>query len=232
MPERIRIQAIFFDLDGVLVDSSIAIPRSMNFALESQGLAPWPEESLHPFIGASLLQAFGEILELEGADPGLAEACIGSYRERYRETCLVETILMPGIEGALRRLGGRYPLAVVTAKPEAFARPILGKLGIVDCFREVVGPPLDPGREEAKAQTLERAMESLEIEAGSPSTPTPAAMVGDRHYDVAAGRAMCLTTVGVSWGIGSISELRSAGADHIVDSPEELAELFLQRGRC
>jgi phosphoglycolate phosphatase len=227
MPELIRVQAIFFDLDGVLVDSSIAIPRSINFALESQGLAPWPEESLHSFIGSSLLQAFGEILESEGADPELAEACIGRYRERYRETCLVETILMPGIEGTLRRLGGCYPLAVVTAKPEAFARPILGKLGIVDCFREVFGPPLDPGREEAKARTLERAMEALEIEAGSPSAPTPAAMVGDRHYDVAAGRAMCLTTVGVTWGVGSVSELRSAGADHIVDSPEELAQLFL-----
>jgi phosphoglycolate phosphatase len=51
-------------------------------------------------------------------------------------------------------------------------------------------------------------------------------MVGDRHFDVAAGRAMGLATVGVSWGIGSVSELRQAGADHIVASPEELARLF------
>ena len=227
MPELREIRAICFDLDGVLVDSSIAIPRSINFALEAQGLSPWPEERLHSFIGAPLLRAFGEILESQEADPGLAEACIGSYRERYRETCLVETILIPGIDETLRRLGERYSLAVVTAKPESFARPILGKLGIVDCFREVMGPPLDPGREEAKALTLERAMEALGIETGSLRAPTPAAMVGDRHYDVAAGRASGLTTVRVSWGIGSVSELRRAGADHIVNSPEELARLFL-----
>jgi phosphoglycolate phosphatase len=221
-----EIRAIFFDLDGVLVDSSIAIPRAINFALESQGLAPRSEESLHPFIGPPLLQAFSEILDSEAADPGLAEACVGSYRERYRQTSLDETILMPGIKGTLRRLAGHYALAVVTAKPEAFARPILGKLGIVDCFDEIVGPPLDSGRQEAKALTLERAMETLGIETRSLAAPTPAAMVGDRHFDVTAGRAMRLATVGVSWGIGSVSELRRAGADHIVNSPEELAQLF------
>jgi phosphoglycolate phosphatase len=226
MSELSEIRAIFFDLDGVLVDSSIAIPRAINFALESQGLEPWPEERLHPFIGPPLLQAFGEILESEEADPGLAEACVRSYRERYRQSSLEETILMPEIEGALRQLSGRYALAVVTAKPEAYARPILGKLGIVDCFRQVVGPSLDPGRHEAKAETLERAMEALGIETRSTDAPASAAMVGDRHFDVAAGRAMGLATVGVSWGIGSVSELRQAGAEHIVASPEELARLF------
>ena len=102
MSQLSGIRAIFFDLDGVLVDSSVAIPRSINFALESQGLAPRTEESLLPHIGSPLLQAFAEILESEAADPALAEACIGSYRERYRQACLDETLLMPGIEGALR----------------------------------------------------------------------------------------------------------------------------------
>ena len=225
MSDLSEIRAVFFDLDGVLVDSRIAIPRSINFALGCQGLVPGPEESLHRLIGAPLLQAFREILESEAADPGLAEACIGSYRERYRRTSLEETILIPGIEGPLRRLAGRYALGVVTAKPEAFARPILGKLGIVDCFDQVAGPPLDPGRQETKTLTLKRAMEALGIEPGP--LAAPAAMVGDRHFDVAAGRAMGLATVGVSWGIGSVSELRRAGADHIVNSPEELSQLFL-----
>jgi phosphoglycolate phosphatase len=226
MPELSEIRAIFFDLDGVLVDSSIAIPRAINFALESQGLAPRSEESLHPFIGPPLLQAFGEILESEAADPRLAEACVGSYRERYRRTSLDETILMPEIEATLRRLAGCYALAVVTAKPEAFARPILEKLGIADYFDAIAGPPLDPGHHEEKALTLERAMAALGIETRSVGAPAPAAMVGDRHFDVTAGRAMGLLTVGVNWGIGSVSELRHAGADHIVNSPEELARLF------
>jgi phosphoglycolate phosphatase len=226
MSDLSQVRTVFFDLDGVLVDSRIAIPRSINFALECQGLAPRSEESLHSSIGSPLLQAFREILESEAVDPGLAEACVGSYRERYRKTCLDETILMPDIEGAVRRLSERHTLAVVTSKPDAFARPILEKLGIADCFVEIVGPPLDPGRQEAKTLTLERAMEALGFETPSFGAPSPGAMVGDRHFDVAAGRATRLVTVGVSWGIGSVSELRHAGADHLVHSPEELARLF------
>lgn len=218
------LRAIFFDLDGVLVDSSIAIPRSINFALRRQGLAARPEECLHSFIGMPLLRAFGELLASQGADPGLAPACVESYRERYRERCLDETTLMPGIEATVRRLGGRHALAVVTAKPAAFAQPILEKLGIADCFVDVFGPSLARDRQEEKAETVRRAMAALGI--GARCGGAPAAMVGDRHYDVAAGRATGLVTVGVTWGIGSVSELRRAGADHIVGSPEELARLF------
>jgi phosphoglycolate phosphatase len=226
MSDLSRIRAVCFDLDGVLVDSRVAIPRSINFALEGQGLAPRPEETLHRWIGAPLLHAFREILESEAADPGLAEACISSYRERYRAACLEETILMPRIDGTVRRLAECYALAVVTSKPDTYARPILEKLGIADSFLEIVGPPLDSGRTEEKARTLERALGALGIESRSSGTPAPAAMVGDRHFDVTAGRAMGLATVGVSWGIGSVSELRRAGADHIVDSPEALVRLF------
>ena len=69
-------------------------------------------------------------------------------------------------------------------------------------------------------------MEVVGIETRSLGVPAPAAIVGDRHFDVTAGRAMGLATVGVSWGIGSLSELRGAGADYIVRSPEELVRLF------
>jgi phosphoglycolate phosphatase len=220
------IEALFFDLDGVLVDSRIAIPRSINFALECQGLAPRSEESLHCLIGAPLHQVFVDLLESEATDPGLAADCVESYRKRYREACLDETSLMPGIEGTVRRLAEGYSLAVVTAKPDTFARPILENLGIADCFLEIVGPPLDSRLSEGKTRTLERAMEALGIEARHSGAPACAAMVGDRHFDVAAGRAMGLVTVGVGWGIGSVSELGHAGADHIVGSPEELARLF------
>jgi len=226
MSDLSEVRTICFDLDGVLVDSRIAIPRSINFALECQGLAPRPEESLHSFIGPPLQQAFREILESEGADPELARACVESYRARYREAFLDETFLMPGIEPTVRRLTERYTLAVVTSKPSAFARPILEKLAVADCFLEIVGPPLLPGHHEQKTQTLERAMEVLGIETRSLGAAASAAIVGDRHFDVEAGRAMGLATVGVSWGIGSPSELRRAGADHIVNSPEELVRLF------
>jgi phosphoglycolate phosphatase len=221
-----EIAVILFDLDGVLVDSQIAIPRSINFALERQGFAARAEDSLVRFIGAPLRRVFRELLEAETADPEVADRCIESYRERYRTASLEETHLIPNIEAMLRRLTEEHVLAVVTSKPEIYARPILDRLGIVDCFVEIFGPCPDHGQQEDKTATLARGLRALGIAARPLGAPPSAAIVGDRHFDVAAGRALGLVTVGVSWGVGSVDELEGAGVDHLVESPDELTQLF------
>jgi pyrophosphatase PpaX len=56
------------------------------------------------------------------------------------------------------------------------------------------------------------------------STPSDAAFVGDSPFDMGAGKAAGVFTVGVSWGgIHSDHLLVEAGADLIVHSPRELA---------
>ena len=91
MSDLSRIRAVCFDLDEVLVDSRIAIPRSINFALECQGLAPRPEESLHRWIGSPLLHAFREILEQVRnfcqtyQDPSDVSRCQMLFRELLEE---------------------------------------------------------------------------------------------------------------------------------------------------
>jgi phosphoglycolate phosphatase len=208
---------LLFDLDGVLADSRVAIARSMNHALVAVGLTPAPEASLHPLIGPPLHAAFEELLAARGADVSLADACVAHYRERYATACVQETLPMAGVPEAVAALMPRVPLAVVTSKPVEFARPILATLGLAESFRAVIGPTLS-ARSEPKEVTLGRALAVFE--------ERPAAIVGDRHHDVEAGRAHGLYTVGVTWGIGSEAELRAAGASHIVHRPDELVALL------
>jgi len=216
------IQAVLFDLDGVLVDSRAPIARSINHALTRHGLPSRPEESLHPWIGPPLHDTFVTLLAEASADVTLAASCVAAYRERYRAASLEETHAFPGVAGLVARLAERAALAVATSKPVEFAGAILHTLGLAASFRAVVGPPLD-ARAEPKAQTVERALARLGLPA---RTGAPAVMVGDRRFDVEAGRAHGLRTVGVTWGIGSARELRDAGADDLVESPEELEALL------
>lgn len=213
-----RLAGVLFDLDGVLVDSRIAIARSMNHALAENGFATWREASLHPLIGPPLHDAFHEVITAQDGNPGRVDRCVASYRERYRTACVEETLPNEGIHDALGELRGRFALGVATSKPEAFALPILETLELSHFFESVVGPSLD-ARSEPKTRTVARALQALGADG-------PVAMVGDRSHDVVAGRGNGIVTIGVTWGIGGEAELRDAGADHVVHDPDELVTLL------
>lgn len=209
-------EAVFFDLDGCLVDSSSAIPRAYNEALTALGHPPQPVATLRRFIGPPLLEGFTTLLTELGDDPGRAVAGVAAYREVYGDIALADTTVVPGIEPALDALAD-LPLAVVTSKPAVFAEPILAALGLADRFEGVYAPGLR-ATTEAKAVSLARALAEV-VPAASPART---AMVGDRSHDVAAGRACGTATVGVTWGAGDRDELDRAGADHVIDDPDQL----------
>lgn len=209
-------EAIFFDLDGCLVDSERAIPRAYNEALTALGLPPQPVATLRRFIGPPLLEGFTTLLTELGGDPGRAMDGVTAYREVYGDIALADTEVVPGVEAALDALDG-VPLAVVTSKPAVFAEPILATLGLADRFRGVYAPDLR-ATTETKAVALARALQ--EIVPGA--APSGTFMVGDRSHDVVAGRSCGTRTVGVTWGAGDREELVGAGADRIIDRPDEL----------
>ena len=51
-------------------------------------------------------------------------------------------------------------------------------------------------------------------------------MVGDRKHDLLGAIANAMTPIGVSWGYGTVKELRGAGAKAIAGSPAELVNMI------
>jgi phosphoglycolate phosphatase len=209
--------ATLFDLDGLLVDSRAAIAGSMNHALAALGLAPRAAEELHVYIGPPLLETFELLLRDVGGDAARARECLEVYRTHYADHCTRDTPLHDGIADVLAALHGRTRLAVATSKFAAFARGILEALGVAPLFDAIVGPGLD-ALEEDKVVTVGRALAAVGT--------ADAAMIGDRHFDIAAARHHGIVAIGATWGIGSRWELVEAGADHVVDHPAELVALL------
>jgi phosphoglycolate phosphatase len=203
--------AALFDLDGVLIDSRIAIVRCIEHGLRSQGVPVPPAAELERFIGPPLIDAFAEL-----AGPDRAAACLAADRERYVVSSLQETVLVPGAREALAAVAAHVPVAVATTKPRAFAGPLCERLGLAAHLRAIAGPELD-APDEVKAVTVARALAALGLEPGA-----DAPLVGDRRHDAEAARANGLRCVGVLWGIGDEAELRAAGADPIVRDPVDL----------
>lgn len=209
-----RLTTVLFDLDGCLVDSREPILRSLNAALRSVGLSTITAVELEPLVGPPLQESVATVLTERDADLGLVAPIVAAFRDRYRTLAVELASTVPGMDQVVTEIGERYTLAVVTTKPQVFAEPILETLGLRDRLAAVVGTDLEAV--EPKRETLARALQRLSVPPGS------AVMVGDRRYDVAAARAHGAASIGVTWGHGTADELRGAGADHLVDGPEEL----------
>jgi phosphoglycolate phosphatase len=211
--------AVCLDLDGCVIDSTAAILPSVRVALEPLRLGDLPADELRGLIGPPLETGLTDLLARHGRDPGAARSVATAYRADYRIHMLERTTLVPGMAEAIAGLAEDRLVCVVTSKPGQFARPILDHLDVTPHLAFVEAPTLDLGGEPKKA-TLARALDRLGPAADG------AAMVGDRHHDVDAGKAHGLRTVGVLWGAGDEDELTEAGADAVVATPAELVAVL------
>lgn len=212
---------LLFDLDGTLTDPGLGITNSVLYALEKFGIVPASREELYPYIGPPLIDSFQKY---HGLTSKQAEEALGYYREYFSVRGLYENEPYPGIEALLRTLQrAGYTLIVATSKPEEFTHTILQHFRLDTYFSFVGGNTLDESRP-TKAAVIRYIQEHFPDLTGE-----NALMIGDRCYDMEGARACGLPAVGVLYGYGSRSELESAGADTVAQTPEELAEIIFRR---
>ena len=212
-----ELDAIFLDLDGCLVDSTLAITNSFDHALRSAGIAPRPPAVTRSFIGPPLGASFDRIVAEERRDPALAAVLVARYRERYRVMSAAETTIIPGIPEALASLRRHAPLAIVTSKLGRIAEQLVDEIGLRRHVA-IIHAPRDEHTIEPKDVTLRRAL------AATGARPNATFMIGDREHDVLAGKACGTATIGVLWGAGDRVELEAAGADRIIAHAHELPD--------
>ena len=118
-------------------------------------------------------------------------------------------------------------MAVVTSKRSAIARRGLEHTGIARYFPVVIGAD-DTERHKPDPEPVRLALTRLGV------APERAVFVGDAPFDIAAGRAAGVVTVGACWGAFTRLSLEGVGADHLLgclgDLPALLAGLETTAG--
>jgi phosphoglycolate phosphatase len=207
-------RTMLLDLDGTLIDSRPGIAASCEAALRALGHTPDPSFDITPLIGPPLPQVIGRLLDRFGDDR--VDAGIAAYRAHYGEIGLHQATIYPAIPEALRLLSARAQCFVVTSKRTIFASRIVTSLGLADGFRGVYGTEPD-GSLDDKANLIAAVLRAEALD------PRDAVMVGDRSHDVIGAHANGIRAIGALWGYGSRAELEAAGADALLDTPDDLA---------
>ena len=123
-------RAVVFDLDGVLIDSSEGIRRSLDVALVDLGLRELADDELRDLIGPPLLAGVHCLLTGRGAPPDLTVPVVERFRASYQSISVQLTKLMPGVESMLTVLSRSHlELAIATSKPSASTVLLVAAVG-------------------------------------------------------------------------------------------------------
>jgi phosphoglycolate phosphatase len=211
-----KIENILFDLDGTLTDPQPGITRSIQYALEKLGKPVPVVDDLLWCIGPPLQASLRKML---GPDADKAETALSIYRERFKEVGKFENKVYPGIPETLTGLNQiGFNLFVATSKPYIFTNEIMAHFGLLHFFKKVYGSELDGGLAD-KGELIAFILKKE----GLPAKNTM--MVGDRSHDIIGAKKHGVYSLGITYGYGTKEELVRAGADYIVDSPQEIMEL-------
>ncbi len=215
---------ILFDLDGTLTDSGLGITTCVQYALDSMGIHEPDLSKLTPFIGPPLLDSF---MEFYGFSKNQAQKAVDKYRERFSDVGIYENELYPGIEHMLKILcKKKYILGIASSKPTVFVEKILEHFKIKQYFKVIMGSELD-GRRSKKEEVIKEALKKMSPD-GKMLRSENVFMVGDRSFDVEGAKQFNIECIGVTYGYGSLQELKEAKAAYIVESVEELEEFILR----
>lgn len=200
---------VLFDLDGTLTDSHRGITNCIRYALE--GLNIQIPDDLSWCVGPPLHQSFAKILDTE--DPERLKDAITKFRERFVPIGMFENNVYCGITDMLGELLKQgFAVHVATSKPEIYAKQILNHFELDLFFKSIHGSELD-GTRTAKVELLQHVIEVLSL------NPARTVMVGDREHDLLGAKAHGIKTIAVTWGYGTLDELKPHAPDFICHSP-------------
>lgn len=210
------VQALFFDLDGTLVDSAADIHRSLNLALIHLGLSQVSAAQVRDWVGRGASRLVACVLQHLHQPMARHDELLAHFLSLYQAQVCVDSTVYPGVLVCLQRAQARgLHLACITNKPYRPAVDLLRALQLEDFFALILGGD-SLTHKKPHPQPLQHALAHFGLQ------PHQALMVGDSRNDVEAAHAARMRCVAVPYGYNHGEDVRSCQPDHLLDSLEFL----------
>ena len=213
-----RIKALCFDVDGTLSDTDDLYARKVSRFIP-KFLFKDPDHAARRFV--MWMEAPGNALLGLADRLGIDNEMVAviNWLSRHRKHSSKEFLLVPGVDELLKKLHGRYPMAVVSARDENGTLAFLRKFDIEKYF-DVIVTGLSAEHTKPYPDPVILAAQKMN------TTPENCLMIGDTTVDIRAGKSAGAQTVGVLCGFGEEPELKHFGADVILEDTPKLFDLL------
>lgn len=202
---------ILFDLDGTLLDTLADLHDSVNHTLTHFGYPTRSLDEVRQFVGNGARRLMDQAVP-EGIDSSDAFAYFQRY---YREHCQIKTKPYEGIPEALETLRRKYPIAIVSNKPDTAVKVLCAQYfpGIF-----ALGEAPDCPRKPAPDMVF-KGMASIGVE--------NCIYVGDSEVDILTARNAGVPCLSVLWGFRTKEEMNPTNfCEHVSEMVAKLEEMI------
>ena len=197
---------ILFDLDGTLLATLEDLHASVNHVMDQFG---WPRRTLEEvrcFVGNGARRLMDQAVP-EGED---VEAGFAAFQSWYPNHCQIQTRAYEGIPEALEILKKKYPIAIVSNKPDTAVKVLCA-----DYFPGIYarGESSDCPRKPAP-DMVHKAMAEIGVET--------CIYVGDSEVDVLTAKNAGVPCLSVLWGFRDKADMEAVGGTHFCENTADL----------
>lgn len=201
---------ILWDLDGTLLDTLSDLTDATNYALRVHGYPERTREEIRRFVGNG---AENQIrCSLPCGAP--VQPVLETYKAYYAAHCNHKTAPYPHIREVLDHIRERYPVAIVSNKPDSAVKSLCRTyFPGVPAMGETPNCPRKPD-----PAMLLRGMDAFRV--------PQCIYVGDSEVDILTAKNAGVPCLSVLWGFRDREELIQAGGTHFCDTPENLEKMI------
>ena len=211
---QIHSEAIIFDFDFTLADSSQGIVECVAYAFQELGLPIPPAERVTDTIGLSLAATFNRLTELDGSD--MARDFVRRFHQHADQVMDNQTVVYECVRPLLELLrSANIRVGVVSTKLNYRIRGILQKNRLDSLFDTIVGAD-DVTKNKPDPEGLLLAMMNLGVRSSA------ALYVGDHLIDGEAAQAAGVGFVAVLSGRHIRSQFETVPHLAILETVEQL----------
>lgn len=212
-------KACIFDLDGTLTNTLESMTYSVNLTLEEMGLSKITKDQCRLFVGNGARVLMEKSLKAVGdTDASRIEEGMEIYGRIFDRNCTYHVTPYEGIPEMLKALKDKgIQLAVLSNKPDRQTVKVVKAIFGEELFDYAQGQK-EGIRRKPEPDGVWYLMEQMHV------SKEECLYIGDSEVDVATGRNAGLKTIGVLWGFRDRKTLETAGADDLIDRPDELLQ--------